>query len=377
MRIAMLTACYKPVINGVTRMIDSYKLYFERLGHEVLIFTFGDGSIKDKNQDSVIRSPGIRLGNSGYFAGIRYSTEAQRLIGTADIIHCHHLLMSIELAYRYGHSPVVYTNHTRNDIYAATYLHLPTALTQKIMSYMWPKMTDMVDTVIAPSMGLRDIMLSYGVRTPIVVIENGIALENFWFPPNPKTKTNLGISEDAILLAYVGRLSPEKNLDELLEQYSLAAQAVSNLYLLMVGSGPLHTKLAQLSIDKGVSDKVIFLGELDYEGVGNYLAAADLFVTASTSEGHPLTILEAMAAGLPVIAVSSPGISEIITSGFDGYLVNSTQHIHSAIILLSTNTHLLNSIAERAKEASKRFHIRRNIHRTLDLYNQLLELTLN
>ena len=102
MRIGMVTACYKPVINGVTRMVSLYKQHLEAAGHEVTIFTLGD---PDPNDESgVVRSPGIMLGDYGYYISMRYSSEAQALLQQMDIIHCHHLFMSVEMAHRYGRS---------------------------------------------------------------------------------------------------------------------------------------------------------------------------------------------------------------------------------------------------------------------------------
>ena len=106
MKIGMVTACYKPVINGVTRMVALYKEALEELGHEVTVFTLGepDPAGEDAN---VVRSPAIPLGKTGYYATFGYNREARERLREMDIIHCHHLLMSVEMAHRYGQCPVV------------------------------------------------------------------------------------------------------------------------------------------------------------------------------------------------------------------------------------------------------------------------------
>ena len=117
MRIGMVSATYDPsVINGAVRMVTLYKQHLEALGHEVTIFTLGDEQEGDR-EARIVRSPGFRLGDYGYFVGLRYSREAQMLLTEMDVVHCHHLLMSVEMAHRYARCPIVYTNHTRYDLY--------------------------------------------------------------------------------------------------------------------------------------------------------------------------------------------------------------------------------------------------------------------
>ena len=117
----MVTACYLPVVNGVTRMIDLYKKEMESGGHEVNIFTWGDSDIATDDK-MVVRSPGIPIRNSGYYAGFRFTSKAQHMLADMDIVHCHHLIMSLEFANRYARSPIVFTNHTRYD-FVCTKLH--------------------------------------------------------------------------------------------------------------------------------------------------------------------------------------------------------------------------------------------------------------
>ena len=147
MRIGMTTACYKPVINGVTRMVSLYKQALEALGHEVYVFTLGKPD--PAGEDSrVIRSPAMTLGDSGYYASFGYNREARALIQEMDMLHCHHLFMSVELAHRYANCPIVYTNHTRYDLYTGTYSPLPQPAADALMRRIWPKFTDFADVVI-------------------------------------------------------------------------------------------------------------------------------------------------------------------------------------------------------------------------------------
>ncbi len=242
MRIGMVTACYKPVINGVTRMVALYTQHLTQLGHEVVVFTLGKPDPAG-DEPGVIRSPGLPLGHTGYYLGVRYTREAQALLSQMDVLHCHHLLMSIELAHRYAYCPIVYTNHTRYDLYTAAYAHLSPHTAQRILRQVWPALANLGDTVIAPSPGVKRVLEQYGVRGPIVVIPNGVCLDAFMKPSRPHRKADLHLPENSVLLIFVGRLAVEKNIAVLLEQFRHIREegrvAGQDVHLLLVGDGPL------------------------------------------------------------------------------------------------------------------------------------------
>ncbi|RMG91948.1 MAG: glycosyltransferase family 4 protein [Chloroflexi bacterium] len=373
MRIGMVTACYKPVINGVTRMVSLYKQHLEALGHEVTVFTLGE---PDPNGDEpgVIRTPAIPLGSTGYYFSLGYSHEAQMLLQQMDIVHCHHLLMSVELAHRYARCPIVYTNHTRYDLYTGSVTPLPQPAADALMRQLWPELAGLADAVIAPSESVRQVLLEFGVSQPIYVIENGIDLRPFRQPLAPCTKEDLGIPSDAILLLYVGRFSPEKSLDLLLEQFVIARDIVPNLHLALLGKGPSERGIHELARSLQIEDCVHFWGTVNFDEVGNYMAAADIFVTASRSEVHPLTIIEALAAGLPVVASASPGIVDTVETGKTGILTSWVEGgLTAGMVSLAMNESLRREMSQAARQAAERFDIQHTIAKTLALYEKLRE----
>lgn len=366
MQIGMITACYKPVVNGVTRMVSLYKSELEKLGHEVTVFTLGR---PDPNGDEpgVIRSPGLPL-PLGYHLAPRYTAQARARLRQMDILHCHHLLMGLELAYRYGRSPILYTNHTRYDLYTGNYL--PQAVADRLLRRFWPRLTALADLIVTPSASMRQVMRSFGVRRPITVVENGVDLRPFHTPTDPFTKTRLGLPETAVVAVYVGRLAPEKNLPCLLEQFAQARQDCPDLHLLLLGQGPLAAKLRQQANGLGVATAVHFTGELPNEQVANYLAAADFFATASVSEVHPLTLIEALAAGLPIVAPTAPGMVDIVTPHQTG-LLTAPDQLAAAMRLLAQQPDQRQRLSQAARQASHRYDIRHTVQHSLALYERL------
>lgn len=370
MRIGIVTACYKPVINGVTRMVSLYKDYLIAQGHDVLVFTLGDPDPAG-DEPNIIRSPGLPVGDTGYYVSIRYTSQAQKLLREMDIVHCHHLVMSVEMAHRYCECPIVYTNHTRYDLYSGTYFSVPQPAADAIMRQMWPEFTDYCDVVIAPSAGVRDVMDKFGVRRPIEVIPNGIDLTPFWQPTQPRTKADLNVPEDATLFVYVGRLANEKNLNGLIEQFAYARQVVPNIHLAIVGKGPQEDELREEINANKLASCIHLIGAVPYEDVSNVLAAADVFITASISEVHPLTVIEAMAAGLPTIAIESPGISDTVIPGRTGILTQSYHALSAAIVGMVSVPGRVQEMSQSAKQASQQYDIQQTIQQTIDLYHRL------
>ncbi len=372
MKIGMVTAVYKPVINGVTRMIAHYKQCLEQLGHEVTIFTLGDPDPAGE-EANVVRSPAIPIGDYGYQLGVRYTREARERLRAMDILHCHHLVYGADIAHRYGRSPIVLTNHTRHDLYTSAYLPLPQGAADVLVRQLWPEYAGMADTVIAPSASVRDVMLQFGVTQPIEVIPNGVDLRLFYQPAAPRSRQDLGIPGDALLAVYTGRLSSEKNLETLLDQFAVAVDIIPDLHLLLVGHGPARDDLDFLSRKLGIAGHVHMTGAVEYGEMPDVLAAADFYVTASVTEVHPLAVIEAMAVGLPVAASRSPGIIDTVQHGVSGFLTSQPESgLSAAIVALAVDGEQRDRMGENARQASKEYDINQTVARTVDLYMRLL-----
>lgn len=323
MRIGMMADLYKPHVSGVTMYISLNKQLFEQAGHEVFVFTFGDVDYVD-DEHNVIRSRGLPVAETGLYLNFRYDRRAQHLLKSMDIIHVNHPVVSGRLALHYGQPlgiPIVFTNHTRYDLYAQIYMPmLPEVIGESVVRAYLPSLCKSVDLVIAPSPGLRDVLESFGVQSNVVVIPNGVDIAPFQVPVEPISRAELGFGDDTILMIYMGRLGPEKNLPFLLRAFGGVASAFKDIGLLIVGDGPVREDLEDRVSLMGLSDRVRFTGLIPYTELPRYLATADAFITASVTEVHPLSVIEAMAAGLPVVGIRSPGIGDTVEDGVSGLL---------------------------------------------------------
>jgi len=375
MRIGMMADTYKPHVSGITNYIDLNKRYLEKAGHDVYVFTFSEPDHED-DEPRVIRSPGLPLADTGFYLSLRYSREAKKLLQTMDVVHVHHPFLSGRLALHYCrplHIPVVFTNHTRYDLYAQAYLPmLPEEVSDGLLQAYMPSFCEAVDLVISPSPGMEKILRQLDVESRIEIVPNGVELQRY-FEAEPLSREEYGFSGTDILLIYSGRLAPEKNLEFLLQAFSGVAQALDNVFLLILGSGTRKQELEEYARDIGVSKRVHFTGMIPYDKIPGYLAMCDAFVTASVTEVHPLSVIEAMGAGLPVMGIYSPGVGDSVEDGISGFLSTEDLPAFTAkLTRLCLDRELRQKMGESARQASTRYAIERTTQIMLEHYNKLV-----
>jgi 1,2-diacylglycerol 3-alpha-glucosyltransferase len=380
MRIGMMVDTYKPYVSGITNYIDLNKRVLEKDGHEVYVFTFGDLDFQD-DEPRVIRSPGLPLADTGFYLSLRYKTAHKKLLRTMDVVHVHHPFLSGRLALNYCRRhqiPIIFTNHTRYDLYAQARLPLmPKEVSQGMLQAYMPDFCDAVDLVISPSRGMEKILRTYNVKSHIEVVPNGVDLRRF-HEAQRLSRSDFGFSSNDILLVYAGRLAPEKNLEFLIQAFAGVSQVFPNVRLLIVGGGQkqFEDEIKLLPSQHGISDRVHFVGMIPYDKLPSYLAMCDAFVTASVTEVHPLSVIEGMATGLPVLGIDSPGVGDSITDCETGLLSNNDIASFTAkMTYLCMDTNLRKKWGHAAREASTEYDIERTTKIMLGHYMRLTEST--
>lgn len=376
MRIGMMADSYKPYLSGVTNYIELSKKFLEKAGHQVFVFTFGEEGQTDE-EANIIRSPGLPILEEGVYFSVRYSRPAQKLLHTMDVIHVHHPFVSGQLAIRYTNGrgiPIIFTNHTRYDLYAKTYLPIvPVEISDTFLKAYMPSFCRSIDRVIAPSPGLRDVLVRLGVEAEIHVVPNGVDMSRVQGDIQPMDRAAFGLSPEDVVLVFIGRLAQEKNLVFLLRAFAGVAESISRVKLVLVGDGPEHENLIDRVRHMSLEDRVIFSGRVPYEDVPAYLHMADAFVTASVTEVHPLSVIEAMGAGLPILGIVSPGVGDTIEDGVTGYLARHEDlpAFTAKMVMLVSDDERRRAMGAKAKETSALYDIRRT---TKLMEEQYLEL---
>ncbi len=377
MRIGMMVDSYKPYISGITNYVETNKRYLELAGHNVFVFTFGDTDYKD-GEPRIIRSRGVPLADSGFYLSMRYSRTAKKLLQTMDVVHVHHPFLSGRLALRYCrplHIPIVYTNHTRYDLYAQAYLPMmPEEVSQGLLQVYMPSFCNAVDLVITPSEGMEKVLRELNVEGNIEVVSNGVDLKKF-YTSAPLSRTEFGFEEDDILLVYSGRIAVEKNLPFLLQSFAGIAQALPNVYLLLIGSGiqPYEEEIRNLVSELELTQRVRLTGKIEYDQLPAYLAMCNIFVTASVTEVHPLSVIEAMGTGLPIMGIHSVGVGDTVQDGITGLLATHDQPAFTAkLTRLCLDLNLRAQMSDSARKTSSVYAIELTTSIMLKHYEKLV-----
>jgi glycosyltransferase involved in cell wall biosynthesis len=207
------------------------------------------------------------------------------------------------------------------------------------------------DHVVAVCQEVKDEILKKRIRAEAVsVIENGIEVERFAIGrTREELCRELGLPSERFLIGTIGRLVPEKGHHLLIEAAASLREAFPNAFYVIAGDGALLPSMEKMVADLGVSDRFRFLGACNR--VPELLAALDVFILPSISEGLPMVILEAMAARKPIIATSVGAISQVLTDGECGLVVSpSSSSLAAATSRIARDPDLRQRLAHTAYE---------------------------
>jgi glycosyltransferase involved in cell wall biosynthesis len=244
----------------------------------------------------------------------------------------------------------------------------------RFYTYLDKRLLKKFSQIVAISEEIKQEVLQAGIAPDkINLIENGIDLQRFSRPAAVSRRRELSIPEKGLVIGTVGRLSPEKGHAVLLQAAKLIFESYPDLYILIVGDGPERGKLEMISRETGIARRVIFTGVRD--DIEEMLSLMDIFVLPSHSEGLPMALLEAMAAGKPLAASGIGAISRLIDHRRSGLLVppGDPQSLAEALKELIDNPSTALTYAAAAREAVRQRYSAEHMTRAyLKVYLKLL-----
>lgn len=315
LRIGMFTNVYLPTTNGVVVSVETFRKALTKLGHDVFIFGPDSGDIEDR-APFVFRYPAVELPLQKYPLTVPVSPFVDHVIKNLkpQVLHANHPALLGRVAERKSEElnlPLVFTYHTRYADYSHYADPLPQENVKEFIDHWLASFMSSCHHVVVPSESIRDMLTrSYGIDKHVSVVPTGIDLVKFSPDSRDAFRAELGWSEDKKYLVSVGRLAKEKSFDLLIEAFAKLDHLEAELVI--IGSGDEKKNLEKLAETLGLSERVTFTGLIEFDEVPKYLAAADLFVFASVTETQGLVTLEAMASGLPVVAVDASGTREAV-----------------------------------------------------------------
>lgn len=384
MKILIASDIYPPSgYGGIATTVANLIKQLVKHSHQVVLLTSGkSGSVLETGNIKIYFFPQLKL------PLFRHSPIALSLGGKigqifdiekVDIVHikvAQILGKAVLTEAQKRQIPVVYTLH-----------HLPENSNSYIprfkplrKSYAWTIwqvvgfFVKRANFITTPSQFGAKLLSSRFKINQVKAVSNGIDLTLFKRQvAGGEAKSLLNLPGKKVLL-YVGRLCTEKNLEVLIKATQIISTKNQNVLLILTGDGPLKKSLQKLSRKLNIASFIDFTGYVDDARLKLYYQAADIFVMPSTAELQGISVLEAMAYSLPVVAANAKALPELVENGVNGYLFNPQNFKDLAkkinLLLLSPNLEQLGKIS---LNKVKSHNLRRTTQQYLGIYQKLLK----
>jgi glycosyltransferase involved in cell wall biosynthesis len=394
MRVALTTESYLPYVSGVTVSVDALARGLGGRGHEVLVIA---------PRPATGSSP-VPVGSPGPEPGIAWlaSYQLPRLVPPAyrmawpipwagavrqaarwrpDVVHAHSPFVTGLLARnlaRASGAPLVFTHHTRFADYGHYLGPLAgpgSALTDAYLRRFWAGCA----AIIAPSSDLAGEIrgrLADDRGDRIHVVPTGIDVDGIRALDGVDPRPVAGWPADAVVVATLGRLAPEKSVDVILQAAAVVLERTPSARLLVIGGGLSEIALRRRA--EAFGGAVHLTGALPRLEALALLRGADLFAFASRTETQGLVLAEALAAGLPTVAVEGPGVADSVRDGVDGLIVSAepeatrAERLGLALAALVEDSGLRGNLAGRAAADADRFALPKRVAEMEAIYRSAM-----
>lgn len=384
----MISDVYFPRINGVSTSIKTFTQEFRHRGHDVTLIvpaypdTCSPAGLDSEDHLDLIRIPSRTVPFDAEDrmmhlpAILKLAPDLQRT--GFDLIHVHTPFVAhyagVKLSRRLN-LPLIITYHTLFEEYLFHYIpFLPRALLKAIARRFSRAQCNDAEALIAPSRVIVELLRRYGVKRDISVIPTGIHCEDFTHGGGEAFRRRFDIAADRPVLLNVSRVAFEKNIGMLLQVLQRLRQQLPEVLLVIAGEGPAKVSYQAQARRLGLDQHVLFVGYLDRAGeLIDCYASADAFVFASKTETQGLVLLEAMAAGTPVVSLAAMGTRDILEDCDGAEIVaDDVEEFSSTLLGLLQDRERLNRLKQAAVTSAAQWDARPLAQRMLDFYDKLL-----
>ncbi|UYG07050.1 glycosyltransferase [Halomonas sp. M4R1S46] len=377
MNVLMFTNTYLPIVGGVSESVQRLKRQLQAAGHRVLVVAPRLAG-QPADEADVVRVAAVQHFNGSDFS-LPVPIPGQLFDAIEafepDLVHAHHPFLLGDTAARAAETyglPLVFTHHTLYEHYTH-YVPGDSPRMQRFAIALATQYTWLCDEVIAPSESIRGLLVERDANPAIRVVPSGVDTTRFALGNGEDCRRRLGIPAGAYVIGHLGRLAREKNLIFLAEAVTRALVALPAAHFLVVGDGDAATRMQAIAEAAGVAGRLHFTGRLEGQGLIDAYHAMDVFAFASHSETQGMVVAEAMAAGLPVVAVRAPGVVEVVKDGENGRLLagDDAATMAAALVELAAPARRL-SLREGALATAADFDERLCAERCLAVYRDVI-----
>jgi 1,2-diacylglycerol 3-alpha-glucosyltransferase len=400
MRVALTSESFLPYLSGVTVSVDALARGLGALGHDVLVVA------PHPSEDRQV----VAVGSSGpepeYAWLPSYQLPAVTPVGyrmpwptpmasawrraedfRPDVVHAHSPFVTGLLARRLARrlrAPLAFTHHTRFTDYRHYLGPLGgpgAALTEAYLRHFWAGCA----AIVAPS---NDLAAEIRSRLPadrrerVRVIPTGVDVDGIRASVRIDPRPGAAWPPDTRVVVSLGRLAPEKRPELVLDAFERIVGKDGRAGLLVIGGGPSEDELRERAAASSLAGRVALTGQVPRTEALARLAGGDLFLFVSRTETQGLVLAEALAAGLPAVAVDGPGVRDSVRDGIDGIIVAAepavslVDRLAAAVMAVLADEPLRTEMAARARSDADRFAVERRVRETLEMYRSVLDGTL-
>jgi len=339
-KIAIFSDAYTPDINGVVTSILTLQTELEKHGHTVYIVTTHPKLLETKVEGRIMRLPGIELKQLyGYVMSSPIHLKAMDIVKSwdLDVIHAHTEFgvgIFARIVARNLKIPLVSTYHTMYEDYTHYVNFLKSTTVDKLAKDVVAGLSKMYGEssteIIAPSRKTKEALMRYGIKRNIHVVPTGMDLNRF--SPENTTKEereairlSCKVNKEDLAVVFVGRIAKEKSVDFIIQAFQFVIAKNKNCKLVIVGGGPQLEELKQIVKELKLENEIHFVGKVPLVDVPKYYHAFDIFSSVSLTETQGMTFMEALAAGLPVIARPDEILEDLILEGENGFYATTLE----------------------------------------------------
>jgi glycosyltransferase involved in cell wall biosynthesis len=375
MNILIFTNTFSPHVGGVARSVEAFTAEYRARGHRVLVVAPEfPGMPKDKVD--VVRIPAIQNFNASDFSiALPLHADLSETIDAfkPNIVHSQHpflLGMTALRTARYRQLPLVFTHHTLYEQYTH-YIPGDSPALKRFAIDLATRYANLCDQVFAPSESIQTLLQKRGVVTPIMVVPTGVRLESFTQGDGRSVREQMGIPDDAFVVGHLGRLAPEKNLEFLAEAVADFVSSHPDAHFLVIGTGPSEDVMRAIFARAGIAARLHIAGILQQQQLADALHAMDVFAFASQSETQGMVLTEAMAAGMPIVALDAPGAREVVKDQRNGRLLaKASAATFSAALhwVAALSPEQMRDLKQAALDTAAAFSMPRSADKALECY---------
>jgi 1,2-diacylglycerol 3-alpha-glucosyltransferase len=388
MKILIPSDLYWPTINGVSTFSRTLALGLAKRGHQVVVIAPSQTGKKHIEMDGnykIVRTASVPF---PFYQKFKISVspyrEVKRVINEfqPDVIHIQMLMMIGQAAMRHGNKldiPIVSTNHAiPENLMDNLKLLAPVA---RPISYMLKRygtrFHSKADYVTLPTQSAIDMFGSEVERitVPIAPVSNGIDLSRFHPAKNKaELRKKYKLTTDLPVIAYVGRVDSEKHIHVLMRAFMQVLEQ-TKAHLLIVGDGTEMADLRELVDQNDLMDDVTFTGRVSDEDLVALHRVGDVYCMPSPAELQSIATLEAMASGMPIVAVDAGALRELCQDGRNGYLCrkDDVDQIATSLLKIITDKKLRVEFGKQSLEIAKTHDLEYSLDRFEAIYREVIE----